>query len=79
MDRKINELGASILDRNISIMISEITKIDYSLRNKFIRVTQIVMLMGLDDDEDIDDFSDIDWALTPTERNKARNLRIDRK
>ncbi|OWB77314.1 hypothetical protein B5S32_g1476 [[Candida] boidinii] len=79
MDRKFNELGASILDRNISLIIGEITKIDYSLRNKFIRVTQIVMLMGLDDDEDIDDFADIDWALTPTERNKARNLRIDRK
>ncbi|GMG56460.1 unnamed protein product [Ambrosiozyma monospora] len=79
LDKNCNELGAAKLERDVSAIISEITKFDYSLRNEFIRVTQIIMMLGLDDDEEDDDLSDMEWALTPAERNRARNLRIDRK
>lgn len=78
MNGNCNELGAASLERDVSILIIEITKFDYTLRESFVRVTQIIMLMGLDDDEDIDDLQDLDWALTPSERVRARNLRLDR-
>ncbi|KAH3666457.1 hypothetical protein OGAPHI_003453 [Ogataea philodendri] len=79
MERKCNELGAAKLEKDISAIISEVTKYDYSFRDNFNRITQIVMMLGLDDDEELDDLDDLEWALTPTERNRARNLRIDRK
>lgn len=79
MDHRCNEIGTANLERDASVLISEITRYDYSLRDKFIRVTQMIMLMGLDDDEDIEDLEDLDWALIPSERTRARGLRIDRK
>ena len=78
MNGNCNELGAASLERDVSLLIIEITRFDYTLRESFVRVTQIIMLMGLDDDEDIDDLQDLDWALTPSERVRARNLRLDR-
>ncbi|VEU24027.1 DEKNAAC105215 [Brettanomyces naardenensis] len=79
MNKKCNELGSASLEKDVSVLISEITKFDYSLRNDFVRVTQIIMLIGLDDDEEVDDLKDLEWALTPGERHRARNLRVDRK
>ncbi|GME83496.1 unnamed protein product [Ambrosiozyma monospora] len=37
LDKNCNELGAAKLERDVSAIISEITKFDYSLRNEFIR------------------------------------------
>ncbi|KAG7828078.1 hypothetical protein KL920_003805 [Ogataea angusta] len=79
MERRCNELGAAKLEKDVSTIISEVTKYDYSLRDNFIRITQIVMMLGLDDDDEVDELSDLEWALTPAERSRARNLRIDRK
>ncbi|OBA16725.1 uncharacterized protein OGAPODRAFT_41371, partial [Ogataea polymorpha] len=78
MERKCNELGAAKLEKDVSTIISEVTKYDYSLRDNFIRITQIVMMLGLDDDDEVEELNDLEWALTPAERSRARNLRIDR-
>lgn len=78
MEHNCNELGAASLEKDMSVLISEVTKFDYSLRSNFVRVTQMIMLMGLDDDEDINDFTEMEWALTPGERIRARNIRVDR-
>ncbi|QPG75585.1 hypothetical protein FOA43_002942 [Brettanomyces nanus] len=79
MDKKCNELGSANLEKDVSVLISEITKYNYSLRDDFVRVTQIIMLLGLDDDEETEDLKDLDWALSPNERSRARDLRVDRK
>lgn len=75
LDQNINELGAIKLEREISLMISELTKGRYHLRENFIKVTQIIMILGLGDDEDE---LELNWVLTPMERSKARRLRVDR-
>ncbi|CAK7891055.1 conserved oligomeric Golgi complex subunit 4 [[Candida] anglica] len=52
LDRfKINELGALKLEKDLSFLINEVCEDNYDLREKFIRVTQLVMLVGMDDDE----------------------------
>lgn len=76
LERNINELGSIKLERDFSGLIGEITHNRYSLRDKFLRVTQIIMIMGFDDEEDE---VDMNWVLTPSERQRARSLRVDRK
>ncbi|ODV83612.1 hypothetical protein CANARDRAFT_29839, partial [[Candida] arabinofermentans NRRL YB-2248] len=78
LERKCNSLGSTKLEKQVSDLISEVTKYDYRLRNNFVRITQIVMLLGLDDDEELDGLGGLEWGLTPAERNKARGLRVDR-
>lgn len=72
----INELGSIKLEKEFSGIIMEVTKYRYNLRDKFLRVTQIIMILGFDDE---DDEIEMNWILTATERQKARNLRVDRK
>lgn len=48
---KINELGALKLEKDISSFISEVCEDNYELREKFVRVTQLVLLVGMDDEE----------------------------
>ena len=48
---KINELGAIKLERDLSHLINEVCQDNYHLREKFVRVTQIVLLVGMDDEE----------------------------
>lgn len=76
LEKIINELGSIKLERDFSGLIGEITHNKYSLRDKFLRVTQIIMILGFDDEEDE---IDMNWVLTPSERQKARSLRVDRK
>lgn len=84
---KINELGALKLDKDLSFIINEICEDDYELREKFIRVTQLVLLVGMDDEEyemnnseagdvDLDDDTGINWVLTPLERKLIRRFRV---
>lgn len=75
LSKKINLLGVLKLEKDVSHIINETTKYDYSLREHFIRVTQLIMIMGFDDEEDE---QEIDWILTMNERKKARHLRIDK-
>ncbi|CAI4053965.1 Golgi transport complex subunit COG4 SKDI_16G3620 [Saccharomyces kudriavzevii IFO 1802] len=84
---EFNELGVTKLDRELSLFIGSICGLNYNLREKFLKLTQIVLLLGLDDDsfdlstDDIkDDFNGtFDWVITSQERIKARNMKIDRR
>lgn len=87
---KINELGALKLDKDVSFIINEVCEDDYELREKFVRLTQLVLLVGMDDGEyqlnsiarnsdeggaDEEDNAGINWVLTPLERKQIRRFR----
>ncbi|CAI5756453.1 unnamed protein product [Candida verbasci] len=48
---KINEFGSIKLEKDLSYVINEVCSDNYHLREKFIRITQIVLLVGMDDEE----------------------------
>lgn len=88
---KINELGSIKLEKDMSHLINEICEDNYELREKFVRVTQLVLLVGMDDEEyemsnaggqstgDIDDDDEnlgVNWVLTPLERKQTRRFRV---
>lgn len=79
LEKKVSGSGAFKLEQDISNIIGELTKFNYNLRSKFLKVTQIIMVVGLDEDEDISVLEELDesmeWALTPSERTRARRLR----
>lgn len=87
---KINELGSIKLEKDLSYFINEVCQDNYLLREKFLRVTQLVLLVGMDDEEydeslqhanqsksegGEDEFLGINWVLTPQERNVVRRYR----
>lgn len=76
LEGKVNELGAIQLDREISRIIGKVSNGRYKLREKFIRVAQIIMIIGLDDAEDEEG---IQWVLTNEERRRARLIRVERR
>ncbi|KAH3683631.1 hypothetical protein WICPIJ_005413 [Wickerhamomyces pijperi] len=86
LDQNINELGSIKLEREMSLLISELTKGKYyHLRERFVRVTQIIMIIGMDfdDGQTVDDQQEeidaaFEWRLSPMERRKAKALRVDR-
>lgn len=71
---KVNELGAIALDRDISKIISTVSEGRYQLREKFVRIAQIMMIVGRDDDDSEDE--DIVWSLNLEERERAKNIRV---
>lgn len=75
LEGKVNELGAIQLDREISRIIGKVSNGRYKLRDKFIRVAQIIMIIGLDDAEDEEG---IQWVLSNEERRRARLIRVER-
>jgi hypothetical protein len=79
LEKKVTSAGAIKLEQDISTIISELTKFNYGLRSNFVKVTQIIMMVGLDEEEEVSAFEDstngIEWALTPSERVRARKLR----
>ncbi|ANB12421.1 Cog4p [Sugiyamaella lignohabitans] len=76
LEGKVNELGAIRLDRDISKIIGILTDGRYKVRDKFVRVAQIVTIVGFDDIDDEQD--DIDWILSDSDRQRARQIRVDR-
>ncbi|KAK6465331.1 COG4 transport protein-domain-containing protein [Scheffersomyces coipomensis] len=48
---KINELGSIKLEKDLSYLINEVCNDNYQLRERFVRVTQMVLLVGMDDEE----------------------------
>ncbi|CEP63644.1 Golgi transport complex subunit COG4 LALA0_S08e07338g [Lachancea lanzarotensis] len=82
---QVNELGSIKLDRELSSLIAIVCEDRYALREKFTKLTQIVLVMGLEDDDfdlatrDVkhEIISDINWAITPAERIRAHELRVD--
>ncbi|KAK9455636.1 COG4 transport protein-domain-containing protein [Dipodascopsis uninucleata] len=76
MSGRVNELGAIQLERDVAGIISHVSQGKwYSLREKFVRVAQIVMAIGLDEQEI--EAGGIDWVLTEEERKRAASIRID--
>ncbi|GAV29262.1 hypothetical protein PMKS-002744 [Pichia membranifaciens] len=79
LEKKVSAVGAIKLEQDLSTVIGELTKFNYGLRSAFIKVTQIIMVVGLDEEEDVTALEDIgdeiEWALTPSERTRARRLR----
>lgn len=83
---KVNELGALKLDKDVSFIINEVCEDDYDLREKFVRLTQFVLLVGMDDEEyELNTFTHgeettedvgISWVLTPLEKKQIRRLRV---
>ena len=88
---KINELGSLKLEKDMSHIINEMCEDNYELREKFVRVTQLVLLVGMDDEEydmsnegghnndegdQADDDLGVNWVLTPMERKQARKFRV---
>ncbi|QLL31302.1 hypothetical protein HG536_0B01650 [Torulaspora globosa] len=84
---QVNELGATKLDRELSLLIATVCQQNYALREKFAKLTQLVLILGFDDDDfDVDGgdlkeeiSNDINWVISPQERVKARSLKIDRR
>lgn len=76
LEGKVNELGAIRLDREISRIIGKVSNGRYALREKFIRVAQMVMIIGLDDSEEEEGIS---WVLNNDERRRARMIRVERR
>lgn len=88
---KINELGSLKLEKDMSQIINEMCEDNYELREKFVRVTQLVLLVGMDDEEydmsnegghnndntgQEDEELGVNWVLTPMERKQARKFRV---
>lgn len=76
LEGKINELGAIKLDRDVSKIIGTVSTGHYSLRDKFVRVAQIVLIIGLDD---VDEEEGVQWVLNESERQRARLIRVERR
>lgn len=76
LEGRINELGAIRLDRDIGKIISLVSSDGYRLRDKFVRVAQLVMILGLDEEEEEEG---IGWSLKDDERERARMIRVERK
>lgn len=82
----VSDSGAVKLERDVSGLISVVCGDNYQLREKFVRVTQIVLLLGMDDEEYAEstrhanqagenEFLGINWVLTPQERDAIRGYR----
>lgn len=84
---KVNELGAVKLDKELSLFIDTICSNHYSLRTSFTKLTQIVLILGFDDDDfdinsgDIKEelATSIEWVLNPQERIHCRDLKVDKR
>lgn len=78
---KINELGGLKLDKDLSFIIALVCDEDYELREKFVRITQLVLLVSMDDEEyELSTFGGdedgVNWILTPLERKQIRRFRV---
>ncbi|TGJ82583.1 hypothetical protein E0Z10_g6176 [Xylaria hypoxylon] len=76
---KTNAYGAIRMERDFNGIISTVAKGNYSVRELFNRVTQILMVANMEDDEweelvDEGDDDGIEWVLNQEERRRARNL-----
>lgn len=84
---RVNELGATKLDRELSLLITTVCSTNYTLREKFTKLTQLVLVLGLDDDDFNVDSGDIkeeieggmNWIVSPQERIKTRGLKVDKR
>ncbi|KAI1431620.1 COG4 transport protein-domain-containing protein [Xylaria sp. CBS 124048] len=76
---KTNAYGAIRMERDFNGIISTVAKGNYGVRELFNRVTQILMVANMEEDEwdeliEAGDDDGIDWVLSQEERRRARNL-----
>lgn len=76
---RTNAFGAIRMERDFSGIISTVSKGNYGVRELFAKVTQILMVANMEDDEweelsAEDPETGIQWVLSEDERRKARNL-----
>ncbi|KAI1119800.1 COG4 transport protein-domain-containing protein [Nemania abortiva] len=76
---KTNAYGAIRMERDFNGIISTVSKGNYSVRELFNRVSQILMIANMEDDEweelvDAGDDGGMEWVLTQEEMRRARNL-----
>ncbi|KAI1264307.1 COG4-domain-containing protein [Xylariaceae sp. FL1019] len=76
---KTNAYGAIRMERDFNGIISTVAKGNYSVREIFSRVTQILMVANMEDDEweelmEAGDDDGMEWVLSQDERRRARNL-----
>lgn len=76
---KTNAYGAIRMERDFNGIISTVAKGNYSVRELFNRITQILMVANMEDDEweelvDAGDDDGMEWVISYDERRRARNL-----
>ncbi|KAI1813121.1 COG4-domain-containing protein [Poronia punctata] len=76
---KTNAYGAIRMERDFNGIISTVSKDNYGVRELFNRVSQILMVANMEDDEweemmEAGDEGGIEWVLSQDERRRARNL-----
>ncbi|KAI0135062.1 COG4-domain-containing protein [Daldinia grandis] len=76
---KTSAYGAIRMERDFSGIISTVARGNYAVRELFARVSQILMVANMEEDEweelnNDDDDDGIQWVLNEDERRKARNL-----
>ncbi|OTB05938.1 hypothetical protein M426DRAFT_319322 [Hypoxylon sp. CI-4A] len=76
---KTSAYGAIRMERDFSGIVSTVARGNYSVREMFARVTQILMVADMEDEEweelmNEDDEGGIQWVINEDERRRARNL-----
>ncbi|KAG5977156.1 hypothetical protein E4U55_007016 [Claviceps digitariae] len=75
---KASPFGVVRIERDFTSIVNIVSKGDYSVREAFGKVTQLLMVANMEEDEweelSRDDEGGIDWVLTTEERRKARAL-----
>ncbi|KAH7163046.1 hypothetical protein B0J13DRAFT_491655 [Dactylonectria estremocensis] len=76
---RTNAFGAIRIERDFSGLVDTVSRGDYSVKEVFSRVTQLLMVANMEDDEwdeimALEGSDGIDWVLNEDERRRARNL-----
>jgi Ca2+-transporting ATPase len=76
---RMNAFGAIRLERDFIGIIDIVSRDDYRVREVFGRITQLLMVANMEDDEweevnALNGADVIDWVITEEERRKARSL-----
>lgn len=71
--------GAIRIERDFTAIVNTVSKNNYAVREVFERVTQLLMVANMEDDEweeimALEGEDDFEWVLTEEERRKARGL-----
>lgn len=76
---RTNAYGAIRIERDFTAIIDVVSRGNYLVREVFAKVTQLLMVANMEDDEweelvALDGDDGIDWVLTDEEKRKARSL-----
>ncbi|KAF4123983.1 P-type Ca2+ transporter type 2C [Geosmithia morbida] len=76
---RTNPYGTIRIEKDFTAMISTVSQDNYMVREAFAKVTQLLMVVNMEDDEweeivDLGEEDGIDWVITDEEKKKARGL-----